>query len=231
MGGTENKNNQSGGQSNKRLIFKYFGFFLLGLIIGFFTPRVILVNLIERIKSCDIFSIVLFSFFPIVFGGVVLFRKFTYKGNKLNTNQFDISKDYADYRKDLSEGYSIWKKNFQKKFFNTSNNNENNNQNEIIDFSSVLRNHLRHFQQTSDLHSNLLIPATFGLFFASKAVTDAQGICQTLALIVCTLIMMIIVMVDVLNARDKASFLEDCLEVCNEELIAIQNKNDKDIKN
>lgn len=43
--------------------------------------------------------------------------------------------------------------------------------------------------------------------------------------------MMIIVMVDVLNARDKASFLEDCLEVCNEELIAIQNKNDKEIKN
>lgn len=227
MGETENKNNQSGGQSSKRLIFKHLGFFLLGLIIGFFTPRVILVNLIERIKTCDIFSIVPFAFFPIVFGGVVLFRKLTYKSKKLNTNQFDISKDYGIYRKDLSEGYSKWKKNFQTKFFNTS----TNNQNEIVNFSSVLRNHLRHFQQTSDLHSTLLIPATFGLFFASKAVTDAQGICQTLALIVCTLIMMIIVMVDVLNARDKASFLEDCLEVCNEELIAIQNKNDKDIKN
>nr|DAF63465.1 MAG TPA: hypothetical protein [Siphoviridae sp. ctgmM3] len=227
MGRTENKNNQSGEQSNKRRIFMHFVFFMLGLISGLFIPRVILVNLIERIKSCDIFSIVLFLFFPIVLGGVVFFRRLTYKGKQPNINQFDISTDYAIYRNNLSEGYSKWKENFQKKFFNTS----NNNQNEIIDFSSVLRNHLRHFQETSDLTSNLLIPATFGLFFASKAVTDAQGICQTLALIVCTLIMMIIVMVDVLNARDKASFLEDCLEVCNEELIAIQNKNDKEIKN
>ena len=203
----------------------YLFIFLGGVFLGVILTVVFGPIMKNLINSDFIVPVFISLLVPIV----ILVLNILLQGNLKQEEKKDkFINSYKNYCSELSaDHYSVWRNNFKETYLQLDKDEAIKN----TEKSFVRR--LRNYKNTNDVNLTLLIPLFIGPFLKELITQSTKGI-NIIALVVVMAFLALfgfIIISDILNIKDKIAFCEDCLEICNEELTAIQNKNNKEINN
>ena len=132
-------------------------------------------------------------------------------GLKNSKDSFDVSTEYNKYK---HTQYKQWEQDFKKTYFSGKTNQE-----ELKYFQKFLINKVRTNKNTYDISSAVIIPTCITSIFSMDIITKAEETIDLASLAIGVGVYIGIMVFELIETCDHISFFEECVELCNEQII------------
>ena len=131
-------------------------------------------------------------------------------GLKNSKDSFDVSTEYNKYK---HTQYKQWEQDFKETYFSNKTNLE------LKYFQKFLINKVRTYKNTYDISSAVIIPSCITSIFSMDIITKAEETIDLASLAIGVGVYIGIMVFELIETYDHISFFEECVELCNEQII------------